>query len=92
MTRYWLLSIAVVAGAAVFSPRLACAQPISVHNPYRSYSLTGLNYASMQWEQQHRARPTSQVYAAPQPQPQVSGQPTHYYYSPQPRRFWKHRR
>jgi hypothetical protein len=26
----------------------------SVRNPYRTYNLTGLNYGSTNWEQQHR--------------------------------------
>jgi hypothetical protein len=27
---------------------------VSARNPYRSFNISGINYASMQWEKQHR--------------------------------------
>jgi hypothetical protein len=27
---------------------------VSPRNPYRSFNISGINYASMQWEKQHR--------------------------------------
>ncbi|SFI09491.1 hypothetical protein [Planctomicrobium piriforme] len=39
---------------------------ISPNNPYRNYNLTGINYASVQWEREHQKKP-----AATQPAPQV---------------------
>ena len=38
----------VMAGLA--TPALA----VSPRNPYRSFNLSGINYGSMRWEQQHR--------------------------------------
>lgn len=42
--------VAVVAMAGAAAPVLA----ISPQNPYRSFNLSGINYGSMRWEQQHR--------------------------------------
>ena len=38
----------------IFVPA-APAQAISPQNPYRSFSLSGINYGSMQWERDQRA-------------------------------------
>ncbi len=46
----FVLSIFVAAG----SP--SSAGPISPRNPYRSYNISGVNYASMQWERTHRGQ------------------------------------
>jgi len=35
----------------------AAAGPISRNNPYRSFNVHGVNYASVQWEKKHRAPP-----------------------------------
>ena len=32
---------------------IADAGPISPNNPYRSFNISGVNYASMQWERKH---------------------------------------
>lgn len=45
--------LAIMAGMA--TPALA----ISPGNPYRSFNLSGINYGSMRWEQQHRTGQTS---------------------------------
>ena len=43
-----VMAVVVMAGAA--TPSFA----ISPRNPYRSFNLSGINYGSMRWEQQHR--------------------------------------
>jgi hypothetical protein len=52
---------------ATFAALAAFAQPaeaqISRNNPYRSFNLTGVNYASMQWESSHR-RGTNKSWSA----------------------------
>lgn len=50
MTRHLLLSLFVVAACLVDAPS---AQVISRNNPYRSFNVSGVNYASMQWELKH---------------------------------------
>jgi len=52
MIRWMTISLVLVAAAMLVDAR--SAQAISRHNPYRSFNLTGVNYASMQWERSHR--------------------------------------
>jgi hypothetical protein len=51
MIRYTIALAALLAIAAFTTPAEA---QISRNNPYRSFNLTGVNYASMQWERSHR--------------------------------------
>ncbi len=53
-----LLSLALVLSAATLID-VEPAQAISRNNPYRSFNLTGVNYASMQWEKSHRGNAKS---------------------------------
>lgn len=48
-----LLAIAIAA-LVVDAGTCAAAPPLSPRNPYRSFSITGLNYGSLQWERTHR--------------------------------------
>ncbi|MFO0919239.1 MAG: hypothetical protein U0872_13120 [Planctomycetaceae bacterium] len=75
-----------ISGVLFWAGPAANAQPISIHNPYRSYSLTGLNYGSMQWEQAHPRRS-----AATTSSPSPGHQPPVYYQSPdhRSRRIWR---
>ena len=40
----------LVAAATTWSAAAASAAPVSANNPYRSFNITGVNYASMKWE------------------------------------------
>ena len=51
MIRY---AIALAAFVAIAAFSTASEAQISRNNPYRSFNLTGVNYASMQWERNHR--------------------------------------
>ena len=53
MTRRWMLFLLLLAAASFLSARSAAAQAISPDNPYRGYNISGVNYASMQWERSH---------------------------------------
>jgi hypothetical protein len=46
--------IAVAVALALSSSSTTAAQPISPHNPYRSFNISGVNYGSQQWERAHR--------------------------------------
>lgn len=59
MTRKLLLSLLLLALAAVCDPRPAQAIEISRNNPYRSFNISGINYGSMQWERDHRRKKTT---------------------------------
>jgi len=52
MIRTLILLAALVAAAALVDVRPASAR-LSRNNPYRSFNLSGYNYASMQWERSH---------------------------------------
>jgi hypothetical protein len=67
MLRKVLLAGLAVA-ALMASSSTATAAPISRNNPYRSFNITGINNASLQWERMHRqghgqsrSRPTHSV-------------------------------
>jgi hypothetical protein len=48
------LLLAGFAAAALTAPAAStAAPPISLNNPYRSFNLTGVNYASVQWQRNH---------------------------------------
>jgi hypothetical protein len=48
------ITVSLMFLAAAILVDVAPAQPISRYNPYRSFNVTGVNYASMQWERSHR--------------------------------------
>ena len=48
------ICIALVAFALMATLAPPSEAQISRNNPYRSFNLTGVNYASMQWERSHR--------------------------------------
>ncbi len=51
MARFlFAMLLALVAATAFDVPQ---AQAISRNNPYRSFNVSGVNYASMQWESKH---------------------------------------
>lgn len=54
-----------VAALAVTGASSAQAMQISRNNPYRSFSISGINYASVQWEKQHRKSGGTQYRKAP---------------------------
>lgn len=55
MPRFTLRTIAFLALAALPLATLstASAAGLSVNNPYRSFSISGYNYGSIQWERTH---------------------------------------
>jgi hypothetical protein len=68
MPRKILLAALAVAALMASSSSTATAAPISRNNPYRSFNITGINNASLQWERMHRqvhgqsrSRPTHSV-------------------------------
>lgn len=50
------LCVAVIVGLAVSISSVGESEGavVSPRNPYRSFNISGINYASMQWEKQHR--------------------------------------
>lgn len=66
----------LLAGLILCCARPAAAQPISPQNPFRSYNLSGVNYASQQWERDH-ARKQGTSTPAPQPQRILFGKSRH---------------
>lgn len=52
------IKILVVAAILLGSFSTANAVGISRNNPYRTFNISGLNYGSMNWEQQHRGQST----------------------------------
>ena len=57
MIRVMTISLMLLATAILVD--VAPAQAISRYNPYRSFNVTGVNYASMQWERSHRRAASS---------------------------------
>jgi hypothetical protein len=55
MFRKVLLALLVTAAASVIETPTASGAVVSPRNPYRSFNITGVNYASMQWERAHRS-------------------------------------
>ena len=53
MFRAIAVSLALLCATVFFGVRTAEAGPISNNNPYRSFNISGVNYASMQWELKH---------------------------------------
>jgi hypothetical protein len=53
MVRKLLLVGFAMAAFTVHCASSATAAPISLNNPYRSFNLTGVNYASVQWQRSH---------------------------------------
>lgn len=53
MIRTSALSILFLFAILPFSARSVEAGLISNNNPYRSFNISGVNYASMQWEKKH---------------------------------------
>lgn len=76
MLRGFCSLIVVSAFVMCFDASGAHAQ-ISRENPYRSFNISGVNYGSLRWEEQHRKQ-TQPTYSNPQyysTQPTQSAQP-----------------
>ncbi len=74
MARVFYSSILVLAFVISFDRPSAQAQ-ISRENPYRSFNISGVNYGSMRWEEQHRGQTQSgRTLQSLQPAPQVNTQ------------------
>jgi hypothetical protein len=56
MLRKLAILSSLVAATLVFDVRGSTAAPVNTRNPYRSFNISGVNYGSMRWEQQHRGR------------------------------------
>jgi len=56
MVRKSVLMLLAAAAISLGDVRPTAAGPISTNNPYRSFNISGVNYGSMRWEQQHRGR------------------------------------
>ena len=56
MLRKLAVLIALAGAIVVVDLRTSAAAPVSLQNPYRSFNISGVNYGSMRWEQQHRGR------------------------------------
>jgi hypothetical protein len=48
------LPLLIVLGAFLMGNASVSLAGWSVNNPHRTFSITGLNYGSVNWEQQHR--------------------------------------
>jgi hypothetical protein len=59
MNRRWILSLLFLVAAGFHDVGPAQAEVISQDNPYRSYNISGVNYASMQWERSHKGKSSS---------------------------------
>jgi hypothetical protein len=53
MSRAIAVSVVFLIAITICGVRTTEAGPISNSNPYRSFNLTGVNYASMQWERKY---------------------------------------
>ena len=53
MSRTIALSLGLLLAILLFGVRSVEAGPISNNNPYRSFNISGVNYASMQWERKY---------------------------------------
>jgi hypothetical protein len=53
MVRRVVVALFVVVAASLVAD-VADAAPVSRNNPYASFNISGVNYGSMLWEQQHR--------------------------------------
>jgi hypothetical protein len=54
MSRKFYVAVIVGLAASFFSAGESSGAAVSPRNPYRSFNISGINYASMQWEKQHR--------------------------------------
>jgi hypothetical protein len=54
MSRKFYVAVIVGLVASFFSAGESSGAVVSPRNPYRSFNISGINYASMQWEKQHR--------------------------------------
>ena len=59
MTCRWIRSLSLMVAVGFLDVRLIKAEVISQDNPYRSYNISGVNYASMQWERSHIRKSSS---------------------------------
>lgn len=62
MARVGFLAL-ILSVVALLMPAEAQADVISKNNPYRSFNVSGVNYGSMRWEQQHKR--SQKVWAQP---------------------------
>jgi hypothetical protein len=56
MIKYFAVSLLALLTLLVVDLRPADAAIVSRNNPYRSFNVSGVNYASMQWQRQNRSR------------------------------------
>lgn len=54
MSRKFCVAVIVCLAASFFSASESSGAVVSPRNPYRSFNISGINYASMKWEKQHR--------------------------------------